>query len=67
MMSYEYNTTTGLLSIVSLLVSIENGLAQLSKVEDLCEQRAVSKRGLMKADEVETIGKNLSGSEQLRQ
>lgn len=38
-MSYEHNTTTALLSIVSLLVSIENGLAQLSKAEELCEQR----------------------------
>jgi hypothetical protein len=39
LMSYEYNTTTALLSIVSLgaLVSIEYGLAQLSKDEDLCE------------------------------
>jgi hypothetical protein len=38
-MSYEYNTTTALLSIVPLgaLVSIEYGLAQLSKDEDLSE------------------------------
>jgi hypothetical protein len=36
-MSYEYNTITALLSIVSLWVSIEYGLAQLSKDEDFCE------------------------------
>jgi hypothetical protein len=39
LMSHEYNTTTALLSIVPLgaLVSIEYGLAQLSKDEDLSE------------------------------
>lgn len=37
-MRYEDNTTTALLSIVSLLVSIENGLAQLSRVGALSEQ-----------------------------
>ena len=49
------------------LVSIENGLAQLSKDEDFSRQSGDFEERLSKADEVETIWKILSRLEQLKQ
>jgi hypothetical protein len=67
MMSYEYNTTTAFTIDSLSLVSIENGLAQLSRDEDFSRQSGDFEERLSKADEVETIWKILSRLEQLKQ